>query len=288
MHIHEPLAESAALAYRLAGELCASGGRDCGWYHGTWQYLRLFNIITSISSDDDFLLQSFRELAARKSCYQRVLISGTADYAMLARLLAAYGDTGNSLQVTVLDLCPTPLELNRWYAERCGLEIRTYQGDILDFNPGSSFDLVCAHSFLGFFTAEQRNRVVGKWQELLRDGGKIITSQRVRPDHAGPQVRFRAEEIARLRDRALEMAATATDLHGVTGEMLAGWTERYASNKGGYPVCSERELAAPFITNGLRLDYMQAADETSRRNDRPAGPWSRCSSRYRIIASRSG
>lgn len=43
-----------------------------------------------------------------------MLISGTADYSMLAHLLQAYRNVEAAVHVTVLDRCETPLYLCRW------------------------------------------------------------------------------------------------------------------------------------------------------------------------------
>src|SRR5262245_58823293 len=55
----------------------------------------------------------------------RVLISGAADYAMLDFVHKTLHSRGVNADVTVTDLCETPLALNRWYAERCSCRVTT-------------------------------------------------------------------------------------------------------------------------------------------------------------------
>ena len=125
----EPLAESAPLAWAIAPRLCPGDHQSpsgCVWYHRVWQYLRLLGVITSIRTNSAFLTRTFDGLALN---HPRVLVSGSADYAMLAHLWHAYA--GRPLDVTVVDLCPTALYLNEWYAGRLGFRLSTVHSDAL-------------------------------------------------------------------------------------------------------------------------------------------------------------
>ena len=127
----EPLAESAPLAWAIAPRLCPGDPQSpsaCVWYHRVWQYLRLLGVITSIRTNSAFLTRTFDGLALN---HPRVLVSGSADYAMLAHLWHAYA--GRPLDVTVVDLCPTALYLNEWYAGRLGFRLSTVHSDALEY-----------------------------------------------------------------------------------------------------------------------------------------------------------
>src|SRR5262245_36311726 len=102
----EPLELSAPLARRLAPQLChkdPASGESCAWQHGLWQYLRILGMNHSPRAHAAFLLEA---LAATARPGMRVLVSGAADYSMLAHVLAAT----RAAEVTVLDVCETPLE----------------------------------------------------------------------------------------------------------------------------------------------------------------------------------
>ena len=121
------------LARALSTTLChvdPQRGGSCAWYHGLWQYLRLFDFVTTPRDHADFyraaLLQRFRAGA------RRVLISGTADYALPACLLWLYRSAGVPAEMTVLDICRTPLRLCEWFADRIDTSIATVAQDILD------------------------------------------------------------------------------------------------------------------------------------------------------------
>ncbi len=47
----------------------------------------------------------------------RILISGAADYALLARIVTMASRHNATPEITVLDRCETPLRLNSWYAK---------------------------------------------------------------------------------------------------------------------------------------------------------------------------
>src|SRR5262249_10098924 len=83
----EPLLESAPIAYRTALQVCPSNcsGADCTAYHAVWQYLRLAGTMRSMRVDGALFVAAAERLA-RGGGLQRVLISGSADYSMLAHL----------------------------------------------------------------------------------------------------------------------------------------------------------------------------------------------------------
>lgn len=91
----EPLKLSAPLALRLAPRLC----RDCAWFHGLWQVLRLLGLNTTPEHHARFFRERLRR-ECRALDRPRVLISGTADYSLLAHLLPEEYDGG---ELTVHD-----------------------------------------------------------------------------------------------------------------------------------------------------------------------------------------
>jgi len=194
------LLESAEML-RISAKLSCNGTRfidehDCSWYHGSWQYLRLFDMVSSPSWHADFYLDRLR--AAIGGGARRILISGTADYTTLAFvLMAARDDSGHipdDLQVHVVDLCRTPLQACRWFADRHQIKIAIHQADITredesqppDFRHLEPFDLVVADAFLTRFTHKGAESVLSQWQRLLRPGGGVVTTVRLHPRNEYP------------------------------------------------------------------------------------------------------
>ena len=250
----EPLAESAPLARRLAAEHClkdATGGDVCGWYHGLWQDLRLIGFDASPGDQADFFQEAFA-LVARNPGRKRILISGAADYGILAHLLLACRRNAIEVDVTVLDLCPTPLHLNTWFADRLGLPITTVCADILEYEPEQTFDVICSHSFLIQFTAERRDLVVAKWRQMLASGGHLVAVNRVRAA-SGPV--FFTPEAARdfcegaARRLAENPAYSAPERAEVlrVAEVFAGRRITHA--------LPAAELAVLFPRNGLKIAW---------------------------------
>lgn len=280
--LDEPLEISAPLARQLAESLCPP---SCLAYHAMWQYFRLIGLIGTISSDSDFLLDTIRELAQSEK-FRRILISGSADYGMLAHVLAAYRLAGETPEITVLDLCETPLALNRWYAQRQDLSIETVPANILDFKPERKFDLICTHSFLGRLPPEIRKQALTRWHTLLRSGGQVVTTARVRHGAGTASIGFNPDEIQAFHDKALSLAQAKRDILDMPPNVLADAARQYAQNKITLPFGAIEDIRDYFTAAGFAPVRLTTA-EKSLQNDRPSGPragWK--TERVRIIAQR--
>jgi SAM-dependent methyltransferase len=252
----EPLRESAPLARRLAPQRCwldPRTGERCDWQHGLWQTLRLLGLITTPVHHAEFFRRSFAALAPGA----RILVSGTADYAMLAQVLAG----ARSPRVTVLDVCATSVELNRWYAQRAGVAVDAVCSDVLAFTADARFDMICTHSFIGQFDPASRARLVRSWHEWLAPGGRLVTINRVRPG-AGPpgqRVGFSAEQAKTFVATVLERARPRAAELGLDLAALEPHAARYAAHQGAWPVRSLEEIRALFEGAGFALEHLESA-----------------------------
>jgi 2-polyprenyl-3-methyl-5-hydroxy-6-metoxy-1,4-benzoquinol methylase len=251
--LDEPLLESAPLARRLAPELCRLDphtGERCAWNHGLWQYLRLMGLVLAPAHHAGFFRWALG--AARPSDGPlRVLISGCADYGMLAQVLGALRPRGVEARVTAVDLCETPLRLNRWYAERNRLQVETCRTDILEYSPEHPFDVVCTHSFISMFERERRPALLASWHRLLRPGGLAVTVNRVRGETAGASLGF-GEDEAREFGAAVRVAASSL-VPEIDAEALAAEAVVYATRRRIHPVASAEELGSLFAATGFTL-----------------------------------
>jgi SAM-dependent methyltransferase len=275
----EPLADSAQLALQLAQRYC----QGCDWYHGAWQYLRLAGVTASFDACKPFLQRVLSDLAAR-SGFERILISGSADYAMLAAILHAWDVSAHRPITTMVDICRTPLELNAWYANRRSVALSTYQADIRSFRPDEHFDLICTHSFLGLFDAADRQRVVASWARSLRPGGLVVTTQRIRPDAIDDRVAYSREQVQAFEARAKERAQSMGDLPGLPAAALAPLARAYAEHKQTFVIRSAGELRALFERNGFAVEEQEQSGAAEHATDRLAGPPDISSERIRIVA----
>jgi hypothetical protein len=281
----EPLEASAPVAWALAPRSCAgdpASAGTCLWYHRVWQYLRLLDIITSIRTNTPFLLSTLERLAPT---HPRVLISGSADYGMLAHVRTAFGS--RPLDVTMLDLCPTSVAMNRWYAERFGMTLTPITGNALAVQAERPFDLICTHNFVGRFDIERRQELVDRWHAVLRPGGVVVTTQRVRPGSRARKSSYSDDEARELADRVAQAASTYAGPLGATPAELHRATYEYALRKTSYVIASPSEITVPFERAGFDVTL---ADEggglAEREADRPSSTAGLDTYRMRIIATR--
>lgn len=185
--LDELLAAYAPQMAKVAAARCAGGFIDpvsCEWYHGVWPYLRCLGVVSSPVWHRGFYGEALKQAledAARPR--PRVLISGTADFSMLEQVCfsarAARPDP-DSVSITVLDRCGTPLEACRWYAGQVGRGIAVVQADVFDTVAANGpYDLVTTDAFLTRFSRGQCAAVIAAWRSLLRTGGRVVTTVRL-------------------------------------------------------------------------------------------------------------
>lgn len=261
----EPLTLSAPLAWQLAQKHCdrkAGTGASCVWNHGLWQLLRLLGLAGTASNRGAFYRDAISE-RTRGNAAPRILISGTTDYAMLAQVIAAFAGTGATPLVTVIDICETPLRLNQWYADRLSCTLRTVQTDMLEYESADRFDLVCTDSFLARFPHAQWPQLAARWHDLLRPGGTLLTSSKVRPDSGPGPLVFSAEEIVVFRDAVLEKSLQQGLQSMISAEDIAIAAEQYAKHQSNYPLQSAEQLKNLLEQAGLAIDSLTVNDQKS-------------------------
>jgi SAM-dependent methyltransferase len=214
----------------------------------------------------DFYQKELLNLA-HSGDFNSILISGTADYSMLAHVLWAYEQHHREYHVTVLDLCETPLMLCKWYAKWISAgagQVATVCADVLNFDLEKSVDLVATDAFLTRFPPHSRGHVVRRWNELLRPGGKVITTVRLESAPASHAIRASSAEVDAFQQRALGEAQRWQDFLGVVPEDIASRARRYAERMTSYSVSSVDELKSVFKSNFFhleRIDQMEVPGE---------------------------
>lgn len=167
----------------------------CDWYHGTWQYLRLLNMV-AVPPWYEFYNESLSEVLRRRPNAD-VLISAAADYGMLATLHEAVRAANATPRIAVYDICRTPLQSCQWYAERHGMEIECVCANLLTCEiPPASFDLIVTDEFLTVIKAADKPVIVKRWRELLKPGGTLVTTAMI-GDPTTPELRRGYAERAR-------------------------------------------------------------------------------------------
>lgn len=253
--------ESAAIAQSVAERMCrfnAEAGESCAWYHGFRMYLRALGLAVSPQDHAEFYRNAVAAMAGQTHPL-RVLVSGAVDYSMAAHVFWAAEESGVDVDVTVVDVCETPLYLNRWYSQREELPIATVHADILSYAPTRPFDLVCTNSFLGQFAPHQRPKLIEQWRSLLVPGGRVVTVTPVRPGSGAGLVGFSAEEAQKLRDVVVEAAEGCPQELGCDPHELARLTEAFAARMRIHPVRSLDEIRELFEAGGLTVKHLSSA-----------------------------
>lgn len=190
------LQESSVLMDQWAYESCANktkGGMEewakkngvvedkkkdefsCDWYHSTWQYLRLLNMV-AVPNWYPFYNQAIGKVLKDKP-NAKVFISACADYGMLAKLHEAIKETKADPTIIIYDICSTPLKSCVWYAERNGLKVTCKTGNIIDDEiPEAPFDLIVTDEFLSVLADEYKPQITKKWKQILKPDGVVITT----------------------------------------------------------------------------------------------------------------
>lgn len=288
--LEEPLAESAPLSHRLALAHCRplfAMGEACAWYHGFWQDLRLMGLAKTCGGQAEFLVETLLGLT-RAAESSRVLISGSADYSMPALAISAYQSEGAALQLTVVDRCETPLALSRWYAKRREAAIITRCRDILDDDAPEPVDVVFTNSFLGSFDPASRPRLMAAWRRLLRPGGKLVFTNRLRP-HAGAEaIGFDAGQARGFAEAARREAERRRTTLGLDPDEAARRAQAYAERYRSYPVRSLDEIARLLGQGGFAVDLLDVATHPGREGTAAvSGPSTAERAEYaRVIATR--
>ncbi|WP_341716685.1 class I SAM-dependent methyltransferase [Micromonospora sp. FIMYZ51] len=264
------LLQSAKMLYAMAPMSCGPSHQDstnCSWYHSAWQYLRLFNMVSSPQWHAEFY--SRRLVEAVRGGARRVLISGTADYTTLAFVLdairTATGELPGTLDVHVVDRCQTPLLACQWYARQVGTEIQGHQADITcpdavrQLTTAGKFDLVVADAFLTRFDRAMASTVLDSWSALLRPGGRVVTTVRLHPGNEWPSVDEQDDrhQVTDLVDdfelRFRERAAGWRGLLQVQLEELSAAVRRYATRMMSHDLGDADEVRTAFGRRGFSL-----------------------------------
>jgi 2-polyprenyl-3-methyl-5-hydroxy-6-metoxy-1,4-benzoquinol methylase len=151
---------------------------SCDWYHSTWCYMRLLNMV-AVPRWYPFYLEAISKVLKRKK-NARVMISACADYGMLHTLHCAAVAAGATPDIVIYDICETPLLSAKWYADRHGFEVNCILGNIITSDiPRKSFDLIVTDEFLTVLKNPNTPLIVERWKEYLKPEGVLVTTAMV-------------------------------------------------------------------------------------------------------------
>jgi len=286
--VEEPLLEGAPLARETASRLCRADpvtGESCAPVHGIWLYLRVLGLTAGPEHHAEFFRDALG-VVARGNRHPRVLVSGAADFSMTAHVLWACRHHGALPAVTVVDLCETPLFLNRWYGERAGLTVATCASDIMRYAAAAPYDAICTHSFLGRFAVPDRRALIANWARLLKPGGVAITVNRVRPVPGTGRIGFSTEQSGAFRATVVRRAREMRTELDVDPDDLGARAEAYAAQRWLYPIRSHEEIRQLFEGEGLQMETLIRAELPGTKDGAAGGPATLEGASYACIVAR--
>jgi len=246
----EPLEQLAKLAWEQAPTLC-DPQLGCCDYHRCWSLVRWLNQDGALPANNQFYLEELGALAEQGRT--RVLISGAADTGLMAMVLAAYGRHNMTPDIVLVDQCRTPVAQCRRFAEQLGLTAELLERDVrtLQTRP---VDAVVAHSFLHFFTGDERQAVTGSWRRLLKPGGRLILSNSLAiSESSGPPARSHGEIVSqagRLVEKARRLGFERNETAELTDALVRFWQQ----NRWQKPYITEANLRELLTTAGFSVD----------------------------------
>lgn len=253
LHVHETRLSAAKFAYEYSQAHCQQhpNAQTCAWYHGSWQFLRLLDLVSTPASHFSHFDSQLKEIAADFT-FKNILISGSADSALVQAVYQALAHRKTDIRLTAVDICATPLKVCEHYADTVGINIETLRQDVLEGLPSGSFDAIFTHSFMGYFNDADRQRLLSQWAQSLRKGGRLVTVQRIRENYPSDIVRFNSAEVDAFVARAADLMQQPGN-EDLTEFDIVAMARTFAENFQNFPVRSARQLQDMFEASGFKL-----------------------------------
>jgi hypothetical protein len=167
----EDLRDQAQKAFHTSRVRC----QNCQSYHGIYPFMRLAGRKRGVDADRDVLAPLLGRIIGGGA--RRILIAGSGDPGLMALVLQAAGNI--PVDITVVDLCPTPLVTCESVAARWNVPINSQAVSLANMGFYQEFDLVVAHSVLSFIPLEHHESVGEKIKQALVVGGRFVMATSV-------------------------------------------------------------------------------------------------------------
>lgn len=270
------LQESSVYMNALAGDYCKpkdTGGMEewaiknhpnavqnpvyCDWYHGTWQILRLLNMV-AVPKWYPFYRDTLADALTRVK-RPNVLISAAADYGMLCALHQAIEHAGVEADITLIDICQSPLESSEWYAARHGVSLKCKVDNLLSSSiPEHGYDLVVTDEFLTVLKDSDKPTIVKQWRRILKPGGFLVTTAMLgNPTTMELRESYAAKARERLKQYGPQLFPNySTELE----ERLIANCERFASFHTRHMLRDEKQIRELFTGAGFKFQVLSEVE----------------------------
>ncbi len=256
---------SAEIMEKNAEKLCRGSyfnREECSWYHSSWQYLRLLNLVSTPFWHNDFYITGiYNEIKERT--VNNILISGIADYGMLQHVHKASKNNSKLPNVTILDICRTPIEICRWYSDKYmgDYKINFIQKDAkkTDFK-NSTFDIIITDAFLTRFKDNDQREIINEWTRIVNDNGVVITTIRFNKNGKNKAYRSNPAEVNYFIHKA-EMRIEKNDFLKPIRDKILHKAKLYAENIVSYPFRDEDSIKNLFFNYNVKIDVAKTSGE---------------------------
>ncbi len=240
-----------------------SSDNNCKWYHSSWQYLRLLGMVSTPEWHHDFFSTQLSDAVKNKESDIRILISGLADFGMLAYIVNACLKHPDKRSIHIMDRCKTPLLMSHWYQKKIEYPgiIKTFQCDARETDiRDNHYDVIVTDAFLTRFNAADRKKVLSEWNRMLNPDGIVITTIRKRID-GGNIVKASAIEKENFGKKAKEKMAAWKNEHiynsllekELTEEKIEEYAIDYAENMTTNKIGDKAAIKKEFEENNLNI-----------------------------------
>jgi hypothetical protein len=229
----------------------------CDWYHGTWQYLRLLNMV-AVPPWYEFYNRALSGVLRRRP-HANVLISACADYGMLATLHDAIESAGADPQITIYDICSAPLLACEWYASRHGLNVKCVRDNIIT-SPSltlGAYDLIVTDEFLTVLKSDYKPLITKRWAQLLKPDGTVVTTAMI----GGPTTAALREGYVLRANHLFEQERSVFEDAGLDSDDVLDSIGRFAAYHTRHMVAHEGQIRALFSDYDLSFSRIVTPGE---------------------------
>lgn len=253
--IQQQLIASCDKMYELAKENCCGSYLDnnsCEWYHSAWQYLRVLDKVSSPTWHFYFYYEEFYRIVTNGT---NILVSGTADYSILALIYFVASKKKVSPEIWVCDICNTPLSICKTFAERNNFSISVLQGDIKTIDITQRFDIITTDAFLTRFPFAEKELIIKKWSAILSEKGKVVTTVRIEESiKQNEEIRTGSKKEIYMKE--VESITTNSSL-AMQIEKIKNLAGEYISHIVSIPFTSKDEIKDIFSKYGLVIQLCE-------------------------------
>ncbi|MFK8034830.1 MAG: class I SAM-dependent methyltransferase [Hyphomicrobiales bacterium] len=266
----EDLIANAQLCLRLASEHCS----NCSGFH-------LSSIIRRATLPSNQRIADFAEfnqatslvladLIKRKQSIH-IVVGGTTDTCLYVGLLNAAAQVGGkefaqSLTVTIVDQCQTPLQICQNYADLHDLKPTIVQSDFLKMDLVVHADLVLLHGVLSFFPAEKRHEYLRHISGWLSPDGVLLSSTQLGQKRGNEESNKRITHgLSNLRKLMTENAMHDEEQRDILEQQLTAGV--LARNRHEELFANEDEAISFYENAGLEVESFSSIDNSDRTVD---------------------